>query len=49
MFISVPTKSVTPFDVIVRGKIVATFATYAEAYAFASTRRGAMIRYFIKK
>ena len=49
MFTNTTIQSVNSFDVIVRGKVVATFTTYADAWAFAAKYRTAVVRYFIKK
>lgn len=43
------TKAISKFEVIKGGKVVETFNTYAEAWAYASKHRGAMVRYFISK
>ena len=42
-------QSATSFDVIVRGKVVATFTAYADAWAYARKYRTAVVRYFVKK
>lgn len=49
MFTTNLPKSATSFDVIVRGKVVATFPSYAEAWAHAAKYRAAIVRYFVKK
>lgn len=46
---NVQEKAISKFEVVKGGKVKETFETYAEAWAYASTIKGAVVQYKIPK